>query len=57
MGRQDVGSEGSLMGGGDIYGGSGGRSSKAKAVGLFCRKALNRALFFLSALRFRREEN
>ena len=56
MGRQDAGSEGSLMGR-DIYGVSGGRSSKAKAVGFFCRKALNRASFFLSALRFRREEN
>ena len=43
MGRQDAGLEGSLMEGhlqGFWW------SSKAKAVGFFCRKALNRASFF-----------
>ena len=40
------------------HGGSGGRSSKANAVGFLCKKASNRSSFFLSALAFRlpREE-
>ena len=39
-----------------VHGGSGGRSSKANAVGFLCGKALNSFSFFLSALRLPREE-